>query len=152
MIDHSLGRMGGQRRARTLPAPTKHAGLFSMLVAYLQEHIISHKSINWATFPIFYGTCMEENTCEAKLSHINEKGGKKIGNIHTPKAVTYHEPTVRNVIVHDRSQPWAYGGDTGAVPRRGRCPCTLVPEEVEHQQVVRVVARARARARAAVDL
>ena len=27
---------------------------------------------------------------------------------HTPKAVTYHEPTVI-YIVHDRSQPWAYG-------------------------------------------
>ena len=52
---------------------------------------------------------MEEHTCEAKLRHINGKGGRK-RNIHTPKAVTYHEPTVRTVIVHARSQPWAYRG------------------------------------------
>ena len=24
----------------------------------------------WATFPIFYGICMQEHTCEAKLPHI----------------------------------------------------------------------------------
>ena len=48
------------------------------------------------------------------------KYGKKIGSIHTPKAVAYHEPT-GNVIVHDRSQPWAYGGQKRrAVSRRRR--------------------------------
>ena len=26
-----------------------------------------------ATFPIFYGICMEEHTCKAKLPHINGK-------------------------------------------------------------------------------
>ena len=26
-----------------------------------------------ATFPIFYGICMKEHTCEAKLPHINGK-------------------------------------------------------------------------------
>ena len=42
---------------------------------------------------------MEEHTCEAKLPHVNGKGGKKLGNIHTRKAVPYHEPTV---MVHTR--------------------------------------------------
>ena len=25
----------------------------------------------WATFPIFYGICMEEHTCEARLPHTS---------------------------------------------------------------------------------
>ena len=37
---------------------------------------------------------MEEHTYEARLqSSHKRKYGKKIGSIHTPKAVTYHEPT-----------------------------------------------------------
>ena len=42
----------------------------------------------WATFPIFYGICVEGHTCEAELPHINEKTtsykrkcGNRIGNI-----------------------------------------------------------------------
>ena len=31
----------------------------------------------WATFSTFYGICMEEHTCEARLPHINGKVVRK---------------------------------------------------------------------------
>ena len=43
------------------------------------------------------GICMEEHTREAKLPHINGNVGIKQGNIYTPKAVTYHKPTVMGI-------------------------------------------------------
>ena len=50
----------------------------------------------WATFQIFYGICMEENTCEAKLPDIKRDCGKQIEHIGerllVPRASGDHWP------------------------------------------------------------
>ena len=40
----------------------------------------SRNFFSWATFPIFYGICMEEHTCEARLPHVNGNVVRNRGN------------------------------------------------------------------------
>ena len=97
MIGHSLGRMGGPNTKARYPRRSAQQGVSSGPHCGWRGRreclvpIISHAFINlrkmFNTLWYLYG---RPHVWSGTTSY-KRKCGKKIGNIHTPKAVTYHK-------------------------------------------------------------